>query len=456
MLFIDFRWAFDSVNLKILVEKLIRKGVNDRVTNTIIKLINSSQVSVDLIRTISVNSGTGQGKLTSPLLFDIYIDDLLDDVGLLCELILAFADDTAMLCNSREQLENTMIGVDEWCRRNKIAINHKKSGILIFNSDGKDTMDIRGYPVVNYYKYLGILMDHKLDPKRHIKNLNKKLNVYFAKYKMIHRKYFSPYSLTRIIDYFVKSRISYGLCCYLDQKAAMSEINLTLLKHLKKIFGLPDNTSHTKLSLVMGEPDLRIRLAVRLLKNWHKYRNHFGMFPEKYREVLLEYFDQEVLESEEGTDYDVLKNRLIDEHLRKVSEENLGFAIRPRHREFVSKFIFTHSNLGDFHLIRYYTGTCVSTNIRLFENCSLCGKEKVAVNHAANECEMILGNRKKLIREIEGIFKKNDIPREAGLHEYLLKIFFVVTKDHIREKADLRRLIEMNKLAIWKIVRREK
>ena len=75
----------------------------------------------------------------------------------------------------------------------------------------------------------------------------------------------------------------------------MRSIEKSLLKHLKSIFDLPENTSHRRLQVFLGEPDLRIRLSIRLLKNWHKYKKHFGEEPEIVKKALKKYFSEDIL-----------------------------------------------------------------------------------------------------------------------------------------------------------------
>ncbi len=107
---------------------------------------------------------------------------------------------------------------------NKIEIYRKKSGIIIVNDDGADPNTIEGHTLVSEYKYLGILLDTKLSPKTHIHSLNRKLKVYLKRIKILDKRFFTPYSLIKIIDYFVKSRLSYGLSCFLDNESAIRSI----------------------------------------------------------------------------------------------------------------------------------------------------------------------------------------------------------------------------------------
>jgi hypothetical protein len=293
ILLVDLSEAFDRVNHEILLRKMKEKNIPEEVINVLIKLLNSGCIAIDPDQPIKVKSGVGQGKICSPLQFDIYIDDLLDSLEKICHTCLAFADDTGYICRCLEELHKVIDCLEKWSAENKININKKKSGILIINDDAKDCSDIRGFPVVTEYNYLGVLIDSHMKPGRHVGKIREKLKVYLRKNRMLQQKYFTPFSLLRISEYFVKSRLSYGTSCFLDMKLQIDKLNSVLLDHLKSVFGLPSGTSHGRLQLVLGEPDIHIRLAIRLLKNCHKYWEHFKEFPERLRPTHEKYFIQE-------------------------------------------------------------------------------------------------------------------------------------------------------------------
>jgi len=142
-------------------------------------------------------------------------------------------------------------------------------------------------------------------------------------------------SLIRIIDYFVKSRISYGLCCFLDKATLMNILETILVEHLRCIFGLPQNTSEKRLRLTIGEPRIVCRLAIRMLKIWRKYKMHFGEFPLFYEKLLRKYFNvDDELYPKPGVklDFFKIKFQLINKDLKELSKESHGIEIRNDHR----------------------------------------------------------------------------------------------------------------------------
>ena len=60
-----------------------------------------------------------------------------------------------------------------------MKINISKCGIMFLsNSKQKKYEQIKGIPVVGKYKFLGITIDNKLNPKHHTKHLREKIMKY--------------------------------------------------------------------------------------------------------------------------------------------------------------------------------------------------------------------------------------------------------------------------------------
>ena len=66
--------------------------------------MNCSKISIGINLVISINSGVAQGKLTSPTLFNIYIDDMLVATENVCHTTMTFADDTVFISRDLEEL----------------------------------------------------------------------------------------------------------------------------------------------------------------------------------------------------------------------------------------------------------------------------------------------------------------------------------------------------------------
>jgi len=87
----------------------------------------------------------------------------------------------------------------------------------------------------------------------------------------------------------------------------MNRLEALYVKHLRSIFGLPQNTSEKKLRLTIKELRIVCRLAVSILKIWHKNKMHFEEFPLFYEKVLRKYFIIEELYPKPGVKLDFYK-----------------------------------------------------------------------------------------------------------------------------------------------------
>jgi hypothetical protein len=450
ILLVDLSEAFDRVNHEILIRKMREKEVPIPVLNILIKLLNCGSISLDMNKTINVKSGVGQGKICSPLEFDIYINDLLDKLSSIAHTCLAFADDTAYICRDLKELHEVIKHLTKWSEENKIQINRKKSGILIINDDSVDGNMIEGFPVVGEYNYLGIVIDSKINPRPHIKKIREKLQVYLSRNKALQKKYFTPFSLLRIIESFVKSRLSYGISCFLDDRLCIDKINSVLFDHIKSLFDLPGNTSHNRLQLALGEPSITCRLAVRALKNWHKYFEHFREFPIELKPTLEKYFTSEELSS--PCDYNSLFDRLTNNEMKKISAQ-YKILIRSDHRKYLKKYMYTYPDKRDYYLIRFFTNTTKATNERLVEIC-VCGETNNG-EHSLNKCEKIMNDeeREEFKKKMRLLLIQCGITMDKNitLYEMCVLVYYSFDKEANNE-TKIRKLVEILKQVVLKTI----
>ena len=134
-----------------------------------------------------VKFGVPQGSVLGPLLFLIYINDLNQALKF-CK-VHHFADDTNLIhfsksVNRLNKLANLDLkNLTYWLNANKIALNVKKTELVIFKHQRKkldSPIKIklnckRLYPSKSV-KYLGIKTDENLNWKQHIHDIGIKLN----------------------------------------------------------------------------------------------------------------------------------------------------------------------------------------------------------------------------------------------------------------------------------------
>ena len=189
--FIDLQKAFDTVNHDILIDKLSYYGIRGP-SNQWFKsyLSNRSQyVSINGFDSekLNVKHGVPQGSVLGPLLFLIYINDLYKCLAY--STAFHFADDTNLLVigKTQKQLQKHM-NIDlkllyKWLIANKISLNCSKTELIIFHGTSTDInfeykIKINGHKLMptNYLRYLGVILDDKLNGEYHCKELTGKLN----------------------------------------------------------------------------------------------------------------------------------------------------------------------------------------------------------------------------------------------------------------------------------------
>jgi hypothetical protein len=178
--FVDLAKAYDSVPRDLLWQRLHDVGVRGRMLHAIKGLYD---VGVDMhIKTptgtldpIHTSVGVKQGCPLSPTLFGLYIDGLQHHVAAACPTagpslhtapdvrlsLLIYADDTAILANSAEELQQLLTSVDSWCSTHGMTISIVKSEVMVFNCKSPEqlvnvSVQGRPLPVVRVFKYLGV------------------------------------------------------------------------------------------------------------------------------------------------------------------------------------------------------------------------------------------------------------------------------------------------------------
>jgi len=173
-IFLDLAKAFGSINHSILLKKLEKYGICGLLLKLFTcYLLNRQQytrINNEVSEINRITCEVPQGSTLGPLLFNIYINDLLLATKFQTRL---FADDANITASHHQinklenMINNELNHISNWMKINKLTINYKKTEYIIAtNKKSKPTLNLKiDENKINQstsIKYLGVIIDDTL------------------------------------------------------------------------------------------------------------------------------------------------------------------------------------------------------------------------------------------------------------------------------------------------------
>jgi hypothetical protein len=284
IVFLDMKKAFDTVNHQILLEKLEYYGIQ----GTVLKWFNNflscrhqcTRVNKKSSSFLLINCGVPQGSTLGPILFSIFINDIVNACHLSKPYL--FADDGALyftdICRiTYLNIRIELLNIQKWLDLNKLSLNVAKTNFIVFdNLDYNDRIYLESNGSNSFIdeckvvKYLGLMVDSKLSFNDHLdlikKKVAKRIGAMYRCKKLLPIKYRKMFANALMLPIFDYLDTIYSKAC----KSKLNDLDV-LYKKVAKI-ALDVSTRESSLSVYRDMSWLPLHLRRQVHLSAYMYR----------------------------------------------------------------------------------------------------------------------------------------------------------------------------------------
>ena len=302
--FIDFKKAYDTVNRSMLLNRLKELGINGLLYTNIVAMYQKTEYIIKYkngyLDAIDSNLGLKQGCPLSPMLFNIYIDDIGDIFDNQCEPVIMlgkninhfmYADDLILLSLSKEGLQRCLNKLQDFSNRKHMTISVEKSKTMIFNKTGKLIkhiftvngeklepvqtfcylgFDIKASGTVNYA--INTLYDKANKAMRPILRAITRFQIPAKTSIKLFQTLISPIMLYNVENWATLSdkRLNNFTTDTIFKEMSDTKSNILHRKFIKFILGVTKSCPTLAIMGEVGETPLMIKGYILMLKYWHR------------------------------------------------------------------------------------------------------------------------------------------------------------------------------------------
>jgi len=262
--FIDLEKAFDSIEHKSITNALKRFGIPEEYNDVINDIYKDSITKIILpdnttTSEIPINIGVKQGCTLSPILFNLVIDELIEELkmssmGICIENnktpALAFADDLVLLSENIHEMRSMLRKVEHFLKKHHLNANVNKCGLINMRRSPRknlmiladNTLKLNNIKLPPIYanetiKYLGLRIDGKGNTKSN--QLSDNVTTWLNN---INKSSCKPEQKVRIIREFVIPKLIFSLRNVDYNYVEIRKLDSLIKKTTRKILHLPQNS----------------------------------------------------------------------------------------------------------------------------------------------------------------------------------------------------------------------
>ena len=276
VMLLDASKAFDRIEYVKLFRILQKRGLCPSIIRLLLNIYTNQKLTVKWKSTYSdffkCNNGVKQGGVISPILFCIYMDDLLNRLQMSkigCFLgnryagAVCYADDLTLIAPSRNACKQMLQICESYAKEYHVKYNATKSVMIMYNvqNDCDPELTINGdkIKVVDNALHLGHYIGNnsdKLNTTKGIQDMVSKTNMIIARFGFCYSN--------------IKSQLFESYCCSyygcpiwnLNGKYC-SKFQVAWRNCIRKVWQLPARSHRALVNVISGKPSIHTQLLLR-------------------------------------------------------------------------------------------------------------------------------------------------------------------------------------------------